>query len=337
MPDSSRPRWLTAAVVALVMAGVLAVAAWSVPLPYLALSAGPVTNVVGAVEVFDEVDSYTPDGSLMMLTVLFQEVNAYEVAAAIADPTVDIVRRERIRPRDETDEEYRERGLQQMDQSKENAIAVGLDRAGATDAISSDGVEVVSVTDGAPAESVLREGDIVRSIGGTNVSLAQDIGELLATLSPGDVVQVTYVREGVEATGDVELTASQDDPDRALVGILARSVNPRYPVDIDSENVGGPSAGLMYALGIVDLLTPNDLTNGHVVAGTGTIAADGTVGGIGGIRQKVVAAEAAGAEIVLVPESNYEAALTAPIDDIDIVSVGTIDQALAYLEALPEV
>jgi PDZ domain-containing protein len=92
---------------------------------------------------------------------------------------------------------------------------------------------------------------------------------------------------------------------------------------------------MMYTLGIIDLLTPGDLTHGNVVAGTGTIAADGTVGAIGGIRQKVVAAEAAGARYVLVPEANYDVALGAPVESIEIVAVATIDDALHYLETLP--
>ncbi len=337
MSSPPRPRWLTAAVVALVMSGVLAVAAWSVPLPYFALSAGPVTDVVTAVEVLEGTDSFEPDGTLLMLTVLFQEVNAYEVAAAVADPTVDLVRRERFRRPDETDEEYRRRGLQQMDQSKENAIAVALDRAGASDRIRSDGVEVVDVADDAPVADVLRSGDILVAVDGTEVELAQDIADVIGGKAPGDTVTVTYLREGIEATSELELTAAEGDPDRPLIGISAQTLNPQYPVDIDSENVGGPSAGMMYSLGIIDLLTPGDLTRGHIIAGTGTISADGSVGGIGGVRQKVVAAEAAGAETILVPASNYEAALTAEYDDIEIVSVATIDEAIAYLESLPQV
>src|SRR5690606_16294275 len=120
-----------------------------------------------------------------------------------------------------------------------------------------------------------------------------------------------------------------------LVGILAATLNPQYPIDINSANVGGPSAGLMYTLAIIEVLRADDLTNGHVVAGTGTVAGDGTVGAIGGIRQKVVAAEAAGAEVILVPEGNYESALSAERTTIDIVPVATVDQALDYLEALP--
>lgn len=330
------PRWLGLAFTLLAMFAATAVAAWSVEFPYFALSAGPVSSVTDNVTVLTDVDSYPPHGELMMLTVSLQGVNAYEMLAAAVDPTVDLLRQERLRSPDETDEEYRERNLQAMDQSKENAIAVALERIEAESLIASDGVEVVDLVEGAPSASVLETGDIITLVEDTSVNVAQDIGELLADNEPGDVVPLTVTRGGSSLDVDIELTSADDDPDRPLVGILAQTVNPRFPVDINSANVGGPSAGLMYTLGIIDLLTPGELTHGHVVAGTGSIDADGSVGGIGGIRQKVVAAEAAGAEILLVPAGNYDDALTAPADDIEIVSVATVDDALTYLAALPE-
>jgi len=337
MPGMSHlrsPRWLGAAFVVLVLAIAGSVAAWSVELPYYAMSAGPTADVISAVHADDGVELFVPGGELMMLTVALQGVNAFELASAVADPTVNVVRREAFRPPDETDEEYRERGLAQMDQSKENAIALAIDRVGGLE-IHSDGVEVVQLSDGAPAAAVLQEGDVIVAVNGTQVEIAQDIGEMLAGFSPGDTVEVTIERSGETSTVPVELTASGDDPGRPLIGILATTVNPQYPIDIDSANVGGPSAGMMYTLGIIDLLTPGDLTHGNVVAGTGTIAADGTVGAIGGVRQKVVAAAAAGARYVMVPEANYEAASEAPVDSVEIVAVATIDDALDYLAGLP--
>jgi PDZ domain-containing protein len=197
-------------------------------------------------------------------------------------------------------------------------------------------VEVVQLLEGAPSAVVLEEGDIITSVEGVEVDVAQDIGELLSDNKPGDVVPVTVLRGSTPLDVDVELTHAADDPERPLVGITAQTINPEYPVDINSSNVGGPSAGLMYTLGIIDLLTPGDLTHGHVIAGTGTMSPDGSVGSIGGIRQKVVAAEAAGAEIMLVPVNNYEEALTAPRQDMELISVTTVDEALSALATLPE-
>ncbi len=330
------PRWLGLAFTLLAMLAGVAVAAWSVEFPYFALSAGPVSSVTDNVTVLNDVDVYPPHGELMMLTVSLQGVNAYEMLAAAVDPTVDLLRQERLRSPEESDEEYRERNLQAMDQSKENAIAVALERIGEEGLIASDGVAVMELLEGAPAAGVLEPGDIITSVEGVPVSVAQDIGAELADNLPGDAVPLTIVRAGVPMDVEIELTSAEDDPERPLVGILAQTVNPEYPVDINSSNVGGPSAGLMYTLGIIDMLTPGELTHGHVVAGTGTIAPDGSVGGIGGIRQKVVAAEAAGAEVLLVPASNYDDALTAPADDIQIVSIASVDEALSFLAGLPE-
>jgi PDZ domain-containing protein len=123
-----------------------------------------------------------------------------------------------------------------------------------------------------------------------------------------------------------------------MVGISAMALNPRFeypfPIDIDAGLVGGPSAGLMYTLAVMELLGPEDLSHGHVVAGTGTIDSAGNVGGIGGVRQKVVAAEAAGAEVMLVPASNLDEALTARRDHLELIPVSTLDEALAALATL---
>jgi PDZ domain-containing protein len=123
-----------------------------------------------------------------------------------------------------------------------------------------------------------------------------------------------------------------------MIGIIVGELTePPFPVTIQAGNVGGPSAGMMHALAIIDTLTPGEMTRGHIIAGTGTIQFDGSVGSIGGIRQKVVGAEAAGAEYILVPEGNYEEALTAERESIGIVSVATLQDAIDFLATLDEV
>jgi PDZ domain-containing protein len=135
----------------------------------------------------------------------------------------------------------------------------------------------------------------------------------------------------------VEL-AERDDPEGgAMIGITVGELSePPFPLTIEAGDVGGPSAGMMHALAIIDTLTPGEMTNGHIVAGTGTIAYDGAVGPIGGIRQKVVGAEAAGAEYILVPADNYESAMTAPRESIEIVSIGTLQDAIDFFEGLDQ-
>jgi PDZ domain-containing protein len=123
-----------------------------------------------------------------------------------------------------------------------------------------------------------------------------------------------------------------------MVGVVLDTVNLDLdlPIDlqVDSRNIGGPSAGMMYAITVLDLLTADDLTKGHRIAGTGTISLDETVGAIGGVRQKVFAARSVGAEYILVPTDNYEEALTAAGKDIEVVAVATLQDALDFLDGL---
>jgi PDZ domain-containing protein len=136
----------------------------------------------------------------------------------------------------------------------------------------------------------------------------------------------------------VELAEKDDESGGAMIGIIVGELTePPFPVTIQAGNVGGPSAGMMHALAIIDTLTQGEMTRGHIIAGTGTIQFDGSVGSIGGIRQKVVGAEAAGAEYILVPEGNYEEALTAERESIGIVSVATLQDAIDFLDTLDEV
>jgi PDZ domain-containing protein len=332
---ASLPRWVAGTFVGLFLAGAGAVGAWSVELPYLAFSPGPVGDAIDVVVATDEVEIFMPDGELFFLTVSVTAsgVNLYEAITAGIDPAVDLVRRQAVRRDDESDEEYKQRNLDAMDQSIDTAVAVALDRSGVPIEIESDGVLVVDLVDGSGAAGVLQPDDVIVAVNGEAVQLGGDIGVVIGDLSPGDTVEIDILRDTEPTTVEVELTASEDGS-RTLIGILAQTANPRYPISIETANVGGPSAGMMYTLAIMDLLVEGDLSKGNLVSGTGTIRADGTVGSIGGVRQKVVAAEAAGAQVMLVPEGNYEEALTAPRESIELVSVATIDDALAALEAL---
>lgn len=333
------PRWVVAVFASLFVLTGVSVAAWSVELPYFAFSAGPVGDAIDAIEVDGEgLEVYPPDGELYYLTVSIQGingVNVYEAIAAGLDPTVDLWARELFRSDEETDEEYRRRNLNSMDRSKEQAIRAAQGALGIEiPPIESDGVGVVDLVEGAPAADFLQIDDIIVEVDGTPITVADDIRVLLESKEAGDPVSVLVHRDGDFFEFEFPLHEWEDG--RPIIGISAVTINPRFPIEIVTGNTGGPSAGLMYTLAIVDLLSEGDLTRGHVVAGTGTIQASGEVGGIGGVRQKVVAAEAAGAEIMLVPEANYEEALTARRQTMDLVPVSTLDEALAYLETLPE-
>lgn len=324
--------WPLYLIAGLVMAGILAFVAWSYELPYLAYSAGPVADAADSI-VVDDMEVYPPKGELLMLTIVAQDVNLFDALIAGVDPSIDLIRKERVRRPDETDEEYRNRVLQQMEDSNFVSIAVALSHLG-HELVPAE-VVINEIVPGVPAEDSLQLGDTILAVDGVEVDAIAEIGPLIEAHEPGDVIELRVARGGESLDIEVELAEREDEPGVPMVGVvLGELIDPPFPLSIEEGDIGGPSAGMMHALAIIDILTEGELTKGNVIAGTGTVSLDGTVGAIGGIRQKVVAAEAAGASHILVPRGNYDTALTAPREDIEIVPVASIDEALAFLDSL---
>lgn len=312
------------------MAGFLSVVAWNVELPYLAYSPGPIADAADSV-VAEEVELFPPEGELVMLTILQQDVNVFEAFIAGVDPTIDLVRKQAVRREGESDQEYRNRVLDQMSSSNFRAVTVALQYLG----YEMEPVEVIvtNVEEGVPAAGKIEPGDVISSVNGNPIASFDDLERALEGYDVGDTISLKVDREESTREFEVELAERENEPREPMIGITIRSVTePPFPIEIRAGDVGGPSAGLMHTLAIIDNLTEGELTKGRVIAGTGTIDFDGTVGSIGGIRQKVVAAEAAGADYILVPEGNYETALTAERETIEIVPVATLDDAISFLE-----
>jgi len=337
-PHGHLPRWPAFVLVAFVVVGAILVGLWQVSLPYYALSPGPVSDVEDLIEVVDQ-PTFSPAGDLYMLTVSLQEVNIFEFAHGYFDSSIDLVEREIIRPSDVSPDEFRRANRDAMDDSKDTAISVALQYLGYDVHDAGEGVLVSGVIEDTPADGVLETGDVIVEVGGVPVTIRDDGINAIVANEIGDTVTLAVQRDGETFEVDVTLVEHTQEPGRPMVGFQADTYNRTivfpFAVNIDSQNVGGPSAGLMYTLTIVDLLTDDDLTGGHVIAGTGTIASDGSVGAIGGIRQKVVAAQAAGAEFILVPEANYDDALEMKADDVEIFSVQTLDDAIEVLRGIP--
>ena len=326
--------WPLHAIGTMMFTGLLAVVAWNVELPYLAFSAGPVSDAGVAINA-DGIEVYSTNGELLILTVSSQDVNLFDALVALSDPAIDLVAKERVRLPGETDEEYRNRVLQQMDDSTHRAIMVAMTQLG----YEMIPIEVVinELVAGTPAAEVLELGDTISAIDGTTVASVLEVRAALEGLAPGDTLEIGIERDGEPMTVVVELAERDDEPGAPMIGVvLGELTEPPFPISIQTGDVGGPSAGMMHTLAIIDILTEGPLTRGHVIAGTGTIQIDGRVGNIGSVRQKVVAAEAAGASHILVPEGNYELALTAERREIEIVAVGTIEDALSFLESLED-
>ena len=198
-------------------------------------------------------------------------------------------------------------------------------------------VSVHSVMEDAAAQGVLQDGDIILEADGEAVADASDLRTVINE-GEGAPVALLIEREGEEQT--VEVTPKETTVDGQTLWLIGVNLITDYefPIDVTIQlnNVGGPSAGMMFALGIIDTLTPGELNGGDNVAGTGTITADGTVGPIGGIRQKMWGARDAGAEWFLAPESNCDEVVGHIPGDLRVFAVEDLDDALAVLDAVRE-
>ncbi len=342
-PPSRYPKWPWIVAIGLIVVGIAIAIAWPITVPYYTLSPGPVYDTSDFITVQD--GNVSDDGELFFLTVSLKEANIFEYAAGRLDPRVDVRERERVRPIGVSQEQLRRESLAAMEQSKQDATFVALTRLGYEVTLVGTGALVIDTVPDTAADGVLLPNDVIVEMDGRLVAFRDDIIGQLADLKIGDVISLLVDRPaddsevGYDETPvELQLGPHIDDPTRPMIGVLLDNNEPivSFPVEvaIDSQNIGGPSAGLMFTLQIMDQLTSDELTHGERIAGTGTISRDGTVGAIGGIRQKVYGAIDAGARAVLVPAANYDDAVVAAADDIEVVRVETVDDALAFLGSL---
>jgi PDZ domain-containing protein len=309
------------------------VGATFVPLPYYLFKPGAVRDTEPLIEV-EGTEVYPSEGSISYTTVSLRQATLLGLAQGWLDDDIDIIDRDRVLGGRDV-EENRELNLQAMTSSKQVATQVALERLG-YDVDVTVGQLVREVDQGFPAEGALEMGDIIVAIDGEPFDDEQDLSRLLRDEEPGDEVTVS-LRSAGGSERDVELAlaASPDDRDKAVMGVRVAPVVLEYElpfeVTIDTGDVGGPSAGLAFTLGLIDDLTPGDLTGGTDIAVTGTIAGDGTVGPVGGTGQKAAAARDAGISLFLVPSDDYGAAVARAGDDLEVVAVDTVDQALEVL------
>jgi PDZ domain-containing protein len=339
LPPPPSAKWPYVLVAAFLAVGLLVLVFWDVSLPYFAMAPGPTEEVADLVSFGEDVTVYQTTGDLFLLTVTLREVNPFEwFEARYLDDKVDLFEREEIRPAGVTDEQVRRSNLESMNESIDTAIFVALNRLGYEVGFVGDGVEVLQVVEGTPADGVLQVGDRFSVIAGEEVTTSEGAGEVIRSHEIGDTITLSGTRGGDPMELSVTLVEHTQLPGSPMIGVVFDTINLEMDlpidVDVDSRNIGGPSAGMMYAIALLDLLTEEDLTGGHRIAGTGTIRFDETVGAIGGVRQKVFAARAIGAEIVFVPVDNLDAALTAADGHIVVVPIATLQEALDYLRAL---
>ena len=288
---------------------------------------------------YGDTEYYDFDGNLFQLTVRRDEASALIYLWAYVDNSFDLYPREVILPKGVTPKELSEISIQNMKTSENVAIAVALKNLNYDIDSKGDGVLVVGILDDSPVKDKLLKGDLLTTINDEQIFSASEFIATLRKYDIGETVTIGLTRDidgiDTEISISTELIEHIEYDNEPMVGFLATTVNERFDfpfeIDIKTGNVGGPSAGLMMALNVYNNLIPNDITNSLIVAGTGTIEIDGSVGPVGGIRQKVIAAKRAGSELILVPTANYEEASPFSTDETAIVSVDSFEEALKVI------
>jgi len=289
---------------------------------------------------------YSSVGDMHLVTVKGGQATPIQYIWATLLPHHEILPLSQVRPEGISEDEYFHAQLQVMESSQEAATVVAYEAANQDITIDYEGVYVVSVVEDMPAEGILEAGDQIIAIDGKIVEQADDLISNINKKAPGDKVKLTIIRNDEEIQKEVSLEEFSDSDNQIGMGISLvtdRSVTVHPEVNFSSGNIGGPSAGLMFALEIYDQLIEDDLTKGYEIAGTGEVDYNGNVLRIGGIDKKVIAADKEGCNIFFAPNeggasnSNYNVAreTAEEIDsEMKIVPVDTFDDALDYLESL---
>ena len=346
-PRRRLSRGTSAGIWALVVALVALLALTVLPTSFVIQRPGPVFNTLGSVQnsagesvpliSVSGADTFPTTGALDLLTV--QVVGSrerppswFELALAWFDSSRAVLPIDDVFPADQTTEERNQESAAMMVDSQKEATAAALTHLGYD---IKPMVRVYALTDDSAAQGILEPDDIVRAANGQAVT---DTDALRAIINEagGAPVELTVDRGGETLTETI--TPKQTTVDGQTLWLIGVTTMHDYdfPIDVTIQlnNVGGPSAGMMFALGIIDTLTPTDLTGGQTIAGTGTIDAAGTVGPIGGIRQKMYGALGEGAHTFLAPADNCDEVVGHVPDGLRVFSVATLDDALTVLQTI---
>lgn len=304
--------------------------------PYVVLGPGPTFDTLGKdpgknTPVIEVTGKETSDskGQLRMVTVgVESQSDILSVLRAWWSKDEAVVPRELIYPPGQTEQQVEESNKQDFAASQSSAETAALKELGYPVRVA---VKEVAA-DGASAGK-LAPGDLITMVDGQPVTSTEKLLELVRAKPAGTALKVTRERAG--QTGVVEIATKAGEGGQPRIGVTAEDQQPHpFTLQIHLDDVGGPSAGLMFALGIIDKLTPADLTGGKVIAGTGTIDDNGVVGPIGGIPQKLVGAKEAGAKYFLVPADNCAEAKANAVDGLTMTKVSSLDEGLAALTAI---
>jgi Lon-like protease len=304
-------------------------------LPYYEIAPGSAVDTSLLIDV-DDAHAHPPKGTVFLTTVSLGKVTLYEALRGWLDEATDVVPERVIAPPGVDESQFRQQNLAAMDESKQKAIGVAFEALG-VDAIRGKGAEIEEVVKGTPAASSgLQVGDTLLAVDGEPLELDADAVRVLRGHEPGDTVHLTVgAKDGATREVEVTLADHPDHPGHAYLGVSLTTKDAffdfPFEVDLHSEQIGGPSAGLAFTLEVLDVLTPGELTGGRKVAATGTIELDGTVGEVGGVAQKTIAVKRAGASVFMVPRAEFAEAERFAGDDLDVQIVDTLQDALRVL------
>jgi len=332
-------RSLTLAIAALATVAGIAITVL-VPIPYVILGAGPTLNTLGKdakgqplISITGHV-TYPAAGHLNMVTVSYMggpgsNLNIFQALRAWLDPSQAVVPESELFPPGQTAQQTQAQDTAQMASSQQVATAAAFTQLHIRYETQ---VVVISTVAGYPASRALKAGDIIQAVDGKPVTGQASLSSLITARPAGSVLQLTVVRGGKTLIASVTSKESGGTP---VIGV---QVQERYKfpftVRISVGDIGGPSAGVMFARGIIDKLTPDNLNAGKFIAGTGEITASGQVQPIGGIQQKMVGARDAGATVFLTPAANCADTAGAVPAGLRVVKVATLSQAVSDLAAI---
>lgn len=306
----------------------------TLPVPLVALGPGPTYDTLGTVEGNTVIDVdglpvYPTTGHLNMTTVsVTDRLTMFTALELWASPDSQVVPREPIYPSSMSLDEIQQQNNAQFTSSEANAEAAALGELQLPVT-----VLVGSLVPDTPAAAILQPGDELLAVAGQPMDSVRKVSDVLVATRPGDVVAVQYRRAGEVRDAQIPL-AARPDREQGLLGVILGARLRDGDIRISLGGVGGPSAGLMFALAVVDKLTPGDLAGGRFVAGTGAIEPTGNVTPINGIPFKMRKAYGEGATVFLVPAANCAEAVATNPGDLQLVRVGTLHDAVTALESL---
>jgi len=323
---------------------ILLIVAYLLPVPYVRFRPGPVFNALGdvngqAVITVEGARTYETSGSLDVTTV-YEEggpgspLTLIQAFRGWLDPSMTVVPRELLYDDDASAQQVEHEGVVQMQASEETAVVAALRYVG--EPVHTD-VVVESTIPDAPADGELQAGDVLLKVDGKRIHDATEVRDLVSAVEVGDDVDLVIKRGTQRQSLRLTTVESPDEKGRPVIGVLP-TLTYRSPVKVDIKlaDVGGPSAGLMFAMSVADKLTPGPLVGDRNVAGTGTMNVDGTIGAIGGIAQKMAGARSEGADFFLAPAENCSEVVGHVPDGLRVIRVETLADAVESVEMLDD-